>query len=179
MKIKFPIKTRRLIIREIENGDFKELHSFGCLPEVWKYVPHGPNTEIDTKKYIKWARAQNLKKPRFQFRLVIIQTKTGNLIGDCNIIVANPVDRGAHLGYALHPAFWNKGFATETVKGLIRFGFKQLSLHRIYATCDTKNLASKRVLEKAGMKYEGTFRKDKFQKGKWRDTHQFAIVASR
>jgi RimJ/RimL family protein N-acetyltransferase len=179
MKAKLPIKTKRLMLREIKNGDFEELHSFGSLPKVCRYVVFGPNTETDTRNYVKYAQMQNRKKPRSQYRLAIIQMETGRLIGDCNIIIANPADREAHIGYALHPDFWNQGYATESVKGLIQYAFKQLSLHRIYATCDTKNLASKRVLEKSGMKYEGTFRKDKFQKGKWRDTHQFAIVARR
>ena len=176
MKAKFPIKTKRLTIREIGNGDLQELLSYRSLPEVWKYLEHDLDTEKETKNYIKWARAQNRKKPRSQYRLVLVQSETGRLIGDCNIIIPNPKDRAAHLGYTIHPGFWGKGFATEAVKALIHFGFKQLMLRRIYATCDTKNRASTRVLEKAGMKREGTFRKDKLQKRKWRDTHQYAIL---
>lgn len=166
------------MIREIADGDFNDLYAYWSLPKAWKYAVLGPNSKVETKNFVKYAQAENRKKPREQYRFAIVLLDTGHLIGDCNIIISNPTDHEAHIGYALHPDFWNQGFTTEAVKELIRFGFKQLKLHRIFATCDTKNLASKRVLEKSGMRYEGTFRKDKFQKGRWRDTHQFAVINS-
>lgn len=72
--------------------------------------------------------------------------------------------------------FWSKGYATETAKALVEFGFKKLCLHRVFATCDPENTASARVLEKTGMKLEGHIREHKLVKGKWRDSLLYAII---
>jgi len=67
---------------------------------------------------------------------------------------------------------------TETVKRVIDFGFSELGLHRIYATLAPENVASARVLEKAGMRREGHLRKHRYIKGEWRDSLLYAILES-
>ena len=69
--------------------------------------------------------------------------------------MTSPHNREAFIGYCLSRDSWGQGYATETAKGLLSFGFSQLRLHRIFATCDPANLASARVLEKSGMQLEG------------------------
>ena len=56
------------------------------------------------------------------------------------------------------------------------FGFGELGLHRIFATCDPRNIGSRRVLEKAGMQCEGILREHKWQKGEWRDSCLYAML---
>src|SRR6266403_2128677 len=58
--------------------------------------------------------------------------------------------RQGDLGYAVHPDHWGKGFATEALRRILEFGFENLSLERIWATADVRNVASWRVMEKAG-----------------------------
>jgi RimJ/RimL family protein N-acetyltransferase len=101
---------------------------------------------------------------------------TGKLIGGCGINVSNPENREGWLGYCLNRNFWGKGYATETARGLIKFGFEKLDLHRLFATCDPENLASAHVLEKSGMKREAHLREHKWSKGKWRDSYLYAIL---
>ncbi|MCK4915409.1 MAG: GNAT family N-acetyltransferase, partial [Candidatus Eisenbacteria sp.] len=60
----------------------------------------------------------------------------------------------------------------------IGFGFEQLGLHRIWATCDTGNAQSARVLERAGMALEGTMRDDTWLRGHWRSSHLYSILES-
>jgi RimJ/RimL family protein N-acetyltransferase len=59
---------------------------------------------------------------------------------------------------------------------MVAFGFDELRLHRIYATCNAENLASARVMEKLGMKYEGKLRENALERGRWRDTLLYAIL---
>src|SRR6202040_3772712 len=66
--------------------------------------------------------------------------------------------RQGDLGYAVHPDHWGKGFATEALRRILEFGFENLSLERIWATADVRNVASWRVMEKAGMEREGLMR---------------------
>ena len=67
---------------------------------------------------------------------------------------------------------------TEAVNQIIEFGFSELGLHKIHATCGPDNFASTRVLEKSGMQREGYLREDRYVKGKWRDSILYAILES-
>jgi len=67
-------------------------------------------------------------------------------------------------------------YATEAARALLTFGFGQLRLHRIFATCDPANTASARVLEKIGMQREGLLREHEWVKGRWRDSFLYAIL---
>ncbi|HXL72546.1 MAG TPA: GNAT family N-acetyltransferase, partial [bacterium] len=167
------IETKRLILRPIQATDFDSLYAYGSMPKVYRYVVLGPFGEKDTKNFIQYAIAQGKKKPVQRYVWAVTLKKTGQLIGDCNFNIKNQILREACIGYTLHPNFWGQGYATEMTKKLIEFGFKKLKMHRIFATCDRNNTASNKVLLKAGMKWEGTFRKNMLQKGKWRDTNQY------
>lgn len=65
---------------------------------------------------------------------------------------------------------------TEAVAAILKFGFSELNLHRIWATCDTRNVASARVMEKLGMRREAHYVKDAWEKGAWRDSFLYAIL---
>lgn len=59
---------------------------------------------------------------------------------------------GGEIGYIMNPDYWGgKGIATQSAKLVMTFGFETLKLHRIYATCDPRNIGSSKVLEKIGM----------------------------
>jgi RimJ/RimL family protein N-acetyltransferase len=68
------------------------------------------------------------------------------------------------------------GYATEVSKLLIEFGFETLNLHRIFATCDPRNVGSYKVLEKIGMTKEGRIREDLLLKDGWRDSLLYSIL---
>ena len=82
------------------------------------------------------------------------------------------------IRYILNRDFWGQGYGTETATALLRFGFEQLDLHRIVATCDRYNIGSAGVLEKVGMRGEGHFLEHKWEKGKWCDSYYFAMLLS-
>jgi RimJ/RimL family protein N-acetyltransferase len=69
------------------------------------------------------------------------------------------VQHAAEFGFLLNRRYWGKGFATEAAQAIIEWLFSIPSIWRVWATCDTENLASARVLEKAGLSREGTLRR--------------------
>lgn len=83
--------------------------------------------------------------------------ETDALIGGIGLEV-NHDDHRAEIGYWMGREFWNRGFATEAVLAMLEFGFETVGLHRIFAHCLTRNPASTRVLEKAGLEREGILR---------------------
>ena len=80
------------------------------------------------------------------------------------------------MGYELASPQWGQGYASEAARAMVRFGFEDLGLHRIWAECIADNRRSIRVLEKAGLQLEGRLRDKVYFKGRWWDTLLFAIL---
>lgn len=102
----------------------------------------------------------------------------GTLVGCIGIHVQPDHDR-AEIGYWIGVPFWGKGYATEAVRAVIAHGFDTLGLNRIYAEVFTRNPASARVLEKAGMQREGTLRQAVKKWGEYVDCEMYAIIRPR
>ena len=73
----------------------------------------------------------------------------------------------AELGYWLSPEHQRKGFMTEAVQAIVRFGFETIGLHKIMITCMAENIASRRVIEKASFRWVGRSEDDVWRDGKW------------
>ena len=101
--------------------------------------------------------------------LIFRRTDEGQLGGVTLSNVRRGVAETASLGYWIGAPAARQGYMTEAARTMLRFGFKQLSLHRIYATCDPDNIGSVRVLEKLGMRREGYLRQNLWLKDHWHD----------
>ncbi len=170
------IETERLILREFRRDDRERVHEYAVDPEVYHFMPWGPNSEDETSAFVERAIASRHRDPRLHFELAITLRETGRLIGGSGIRAADESFRAADMGYCLRRDAWGKGLATEAAAGLIGFGFEQLRVHRIWATCDTRNVRSARVLEKAGMELEGTMRDDTWLRGQWRSSRLYSVL---
>ncbi len=149
-------QTERLRLRKptLEDADVI-FCAYAQDSEVTKYLTWRPhrNTE-DTHEFIRsclagWNDAKS-------FHWAIIGKKQNKLIG----MIAARVD--AHrweLGYVLTRAYWGKGYMTEAVKALLQWALTQPDIYRVWSVCDVDNVASARVMEKAGMTKEGILRR--------------------
>ncbi len=102
--------------------------------------------------------------------------ETGELVGAIGLTLV-PEHRHAEMGYWIGKPFWGRGYATEAARRVVRFGFDDLELHRVQAHCFTRNAASRRVLEKAGLRYEGRRRGYVLKWGEFLDVDQFGLLA--
>jgi [ribosomal protein S5]-alanine N-acetyltransferase len=89
-----------------------------------------------------------------------------------------PEHRLAELGYWVGKPYWNQGFATEAARAVIGYGFEELGLNRIYASHLARNPASGRVMQKAGLVYEGRLRQRILKWGVFEDLEIYAILRS-
>lgn len=172
------IQTGRLMLREFEDEDWVSVHEYARDPEVSKYMEWGPNTEKETRNFVKGARTFRRDDPRRHYELLIVHNEDKKVVGGCGLTIFDAGLRQAALGYTLHQAYWNKGIASEAASALIRYGFEKLDLHRIHATCDVLNIGSAAVMRKCGMRQEGHFLEERLIKGSWRNTFLYAILAS-
>lgn len=107
----------------------------------------------------------------------IIEKKDGSKIGYiCHFILVHPAGKLLEIGYSLVPNERGKGYCTEAVEIMVDYLFLSKDITRVQACTDTRNLASQKVLEKAGFKKEGTMRKYLFLRGELRDACMYSIL---
>ncbi len=169
------MNTERLQIREFMWEDEQAVHAYASDPLVVEHMLWGPNSEEDTQDYLRQVIQKQEQLPRVAYELAVVIRETGQLIGGCGLFLEGY--RQAELGYCFNRTFWGEGYATEAAKLMVRMGFRELGLHRIYATCRPDNVGSAKVMQKLGMQYEGHFREHCWHKGSWRDSYQYSILS--
>lgn len=164
----------RIILREFIYEDWIDVHNYASLQKVTQYQPWGPNTKEESKKFVAEVINDASMDPRTRYAFAI--EVDSMMVGTGEINVIDFSNKTAELSYIVNPNYWGKNIATDTSKLLIEFGFKTLNLHRIYATCDPRNIASARVLEKVGMTKEGTLRENLKLMSGWRDSYLYSLL---
>jgi RimJ/RimL family protein N-acetyltransferase len=107
----------------------------------------------------------------------IIEKKDGSKVGFiCHFILGHPAGKLLEIGYSLVPSERGKGYGTEAVGIMVDYLFLSKDVMRVQACTDARNVASQRVLEKAGFKKEGTLRKFLFIRGEFRDACVYSII---
>lgn len=167
------ICTERLLLRYFVPGDWLAVHAYASIPEVSQFDAWGPNTEADSRSFVDHSIELASYDPVERHNLAIIVSAVEQLIGGCSLKLQSTTE--ASLGYAIHPDYQGRGFATEATLGMIDFGFRVLGLERIVAQCDTRNSASYRVMEKAGMVRVGTHLNHREIKGRLAHSYEYSI----
>ena len=167
--------TDRLTLKTLTWDDLEDVHALNSYPEVDKFNTLGIPEDLDTtREIIRGMMESHRSRESYVWSIRLKHDDT--FIGEAGMGLSVKRYKRAELFYNLLPAYWGKGFATETVKRLVRFGFEDLKLHRIEAGVATENVRSIRVLEKAGMLREGMRRKILPIRGEWKDNYHYAIL---
>ncbi|HEV7706618.1 MAG TPA: GNAT family protein [Asanoa sp.] len=170
--------TSRLLLRELSDSDRPAVHGYAGDPAVTRFMDWGPNSPADTARFLDEVRGEASAVPRSSYTLAVVVRATDELVGAVHLAETSSEHRRGEMGYVLAAAHWGRGFATEAAAAVLRFGFDQVGLHRIAATCDPDNVASARVLTKIGMHREGHLREHLLIRGEWRDRSTFAALSS-
>ncbi|MDR6552608.1 GNAT family protein [Paenibacillus qinlingensis] len=166
----------RVHLREFNFNDWIDVHKYASQEIVCRFQPWGPNNEEQTQVFVRQILEDAKKTPRNRFVFAIIEQSTGKMIGAGEINIRSRTNLSGEIAYIIHPDYWGKGIATEVAKLLVNCGFKEFHLHRIYATCDPRNIGSAKVLSKVGMTQEGRLRDALLIKDGWRDSLVFGIL---
>ena len=169
------LQTERLVLREVRLEDGPALQAFQNRPEQWQRMAMEPEEFADGT--LRVQRYFEHRGPDFERRLFVYvahERSLGVLVGQIGLSRSHPAL--ASLGFSVATEYWRKGYAAEMAIRLIEFGFDELGLHRISADVAIENDASKRVLDKIGMTYEGTARDCIWAQGRWWTESQYAIL---
>lgn len=167
-----------VMLREFAAVDQQAVHAYASDPAVTTFTVWGPNSATDTDTFLADAAAQSRGAARSEFTLAAVHITSGKLIGSGAISVTNAHHGRGEIGYVINREFWSQGYATEVAQLLVQFGFQHLRLRRIEATCHPDNRASARVLQKAGLTFEGLMRSHLLVDGVGRDSLLYAIVGN-
>ena len=169
--------TKRLRLREYQISDIEDILAYEADPEVLRYVCWDVATRESLYTELSWHIEQQSALSRRFFHLAIALRPARKAIGFCGLELISKRNREAELGYALHRSYWGRGFMTEATTAWLNHGFQSLNLHRIFAEVNPANAGSIRVLQKLGMRYEGTYKQQKWCRDHWRDVAVYAILA--
>ncbi len=175
----YPLETERLRLRPFEDGDLEELLAIQSRPEVTEFLYWEPRTRAEVVQQLERLKSMTrIDETSDSLRLAAVRRDTGELVGDYSLRLHSREHRQGELGYITHPAHQGHGYATEGSVPLLALGFQELGLHRIFASCDGRNVASARVMERLGMRREALFRENELVKGVWTDELIYALLAS-
>jgi RimJ/RimL family protein N-acetyltransferase len=125
----------------------------------------------------KWIRTHGRRYVQGkEMVLAITASSTGMVVGSIGAVL-NFTFKNAELGYWIGEEYWNRGYATEAARELVRFVFDTLPVHKIYAHCFAGNPASARVLENIGMVKEGVLKEHYFHWGEYKDLLVYGMRA--
>lgn len=156
------LKTERLILRELNPNDAENFYKLNLNPNVIKYTGNSAFKDInEAKNFLE--NYQDYKLNGFG-RWAVIEKSTNEFLGWCGLKYDKNLDE-TDIGFRFFEEHWNKGFATESAKACIDFGFENLNLKSIVGRAMSENIASIKVLEKIGLKFERTFDFDQINKG--------------
>jgi RimJ/RimL family protein N-acetyltransferase len=166
-------ETVNLRVMEREDVDFlaEHLNDINCMGEYWSIIEQVSKSELMKDIFDNPSNLVIL----LEAKSFIIQKKDGTRIGE----IRHFLDKPHHL---MELACWlvqserKKGYATEATQLMVDYLFLSKEIARIQAIVDVKNMASQRVLEKAGFQREGTVRDGYFNRGEWRDFYLYSIL---
>lgn len=149
------LETDRLIIRFTSIDDFNNIFALRSDPEVQKYTTQLAATKKDVQGFLDMVIPY--QKKHGHGMASVFEKKTGEFIGQAGIFHVGHYDLQPEIeiGYRFHVKYWGRGFATEVTKALIKWGFQNLNVLKIVSFVETKNIASRRVLEKCGFHHIG------------------------
>ena len=152
------LETERLILRKIKIEDAPIAFNNWCNSEkVDRYVlwEKHPNVDTTIDLYTKWIQEYDNEKT---FRWIVELKDTGDLIGTIDVSKRFVNHGSCEIGYCYSDKYWNKGYATEALKAVIKYLFEECDAELINADFLENNPASGRVMQKSGLKYEGRLR---------------------
>ena len=150
------LETERLILRRFVIEDSAALYkNWASDEEVTKYLtwPTHSSQEVSKSVIEDWVNSYSIES---YYQWAIVLRDRGEPIGSIAVVHMNEDISMAHVGYCIGKTWWHKGITSEALKAVMDFLFDVVDVNRIEARHDPRNPNSGKVMEKCGMKYEGT-----------------------
>ena len=146
------LETERLILRLMEERDVDDIFAMRSDSEIMRVIREPQNRE----ESVNWVKLVSSRWEKDQIGFcAIIENSSQEFVGWCGIWQLQETDE-FEVGYAISRRFWGKGLATEAAFVFLQYAFEKLKKEKIVAVARPENAASRRVMEKLGMRYDYT-----------------------
>jgi len=147
--------TRRLVLRGFTREDAADVFAWASDERVTKFLSFRPHRSLEATKeaLAQWIAAYG-DGDHYGWAIEL----GGRVIGRIHTNYVSRRHRRCELGYYIGHDHWNRGLASEALRGVLAYLFHSAGMHRVEAVYEPGNPASGRVMEKCGMRYEGTMR---------------------
>jgi [ribosomal protein S5]-alanine N-acetyltransferase len=167
-KLKMPLlETKRLLLRPFVQDDLR--HVIG-----WEESSGAHEREAEAREFFDYCFREYRERGIGPWGMQM--KETGAVIGNCGFPHIQFRTRGGEINYYVSPVYRGQGLAPEALNALLKFGFAEIGLQRIQARCDLDNLASERVMQKLGMKFEGLLENSSASKETSHEQKFYAIL---
>ncbi len=160
-------------LRAFKDSDIWTLHKWINDPEIIKFT--NSFRPIDENEQREWF--QSIYKNKNQFVFGIEHIETSKLIGTCGLYEFDQISRKAELRMKIGDTTeWGKGYGKLALEELIKFGFNDLNIHRIWLKVFEDNLAAIKIYSNSGFELEGKMKEDVFIQGKYKNVLLMGIL---
>ena len=157
------LETARLILRSLQPADWQAVLSYSADPAVLRYLPE--------RLMVREPGSESTCPDKFAINL----KAGGAFIGHLLFCHHDSEQLVREIGWVIRPAYQRHGYATEAARAMLKYGFETLGLRRVVAACDSRNVASYRVMEKLGMQRQARFQDCLPRQGEWLEEYLYAI----
>lgn len=170
------IETERLLLRQIEPRDADDMYEYSCQPEVTKYLLW--SSYVRPEQAVSYIDSiQKSYHAGGYYDMAVVLKSENKMIGTCGLTHVNTRDGVSEIGFVLNPVYHRQGYGYEAALAMMRFSFIDLNCNRVEAKCMRGNTASRALMQKLGMQYEGCARQLMYVKGQYRDIETCSILA--
>jgi ribosomal-protein-alanine N-acetyltransferase len=169
------LTTERFHLRQPRLEDAAPLATIYCDPGVARYIGQSAVRTADAMRE-KLQRDLESASRGEGFRWMLCERGSDAVQGTVGVFHWSQRDRRAEVGYVLAVHQWGRGVMKELMPALLRFGFEDMGLHRMEALLDPRNVASARVLTRAGFRLEGVLREHMAEPEGFSDTAVYSLL---
>ncbi|MEH6941314.1 GNAT family N-acetyltransferase [Bacillus sp. JJ722] len=168
------LETERLCIQPFKKDDAIRIRDLANDQELANILGFPHPYELEMAK--DWIATQpELINNGIEYPLAVVCKESEEIVGTITLRVDKNNNKG-ELGYWIGKDYWGKGYASEAVRRIIRFGFAELNLNKIWASAISRNKASIKVLEKANLQKEGTLKQNRLLLGNYEDVDVYGLL---
>ena len=170
------LRSPRLTLRPVARADAAAICGYRSDPEVARYQSWESFGPADAAALVDAQAGTQPGTPGTWFQLALVESATGNVVGDCGLHCRRDDPRQAEVGITVAPARQGRGYAAEAVAAVVDYLFAELGMHRVTAVTDAENAPAAALFRRLGFRREAHFVEHLWFKGRWGGEFVFALL---
>jgi RimJ/RimL family protein N-acetyltransferase len=172
-----PVETPRLTLRPFTPDDFDDLYAYQSRPDVARYLHwDARDNEQVREALVRQCDEITLGAEGDWLTFAVVWREAQKVVGEIGLKLISREHRQGEIGFVFNPDYHGRGLATEAAESMLTLGFAVIGWHRIIGSCDARNHASARLMERIGMRQEARFVRNQIVKGQWADELVYAVL---